>query len=553
MQEKSTPPSGASQTKKRVEGPPPQLAQLQKDPANCVQHYVLVEVLGRGGMGQVWKSWDTKLQRWVAIKFLTLENEDSVKRFEREARLAARLHHPNIAAIHEFGEHKGRHYLVMEFIDGLGLGKAALALRPAVEAIAKCARALEVAHQLGVIHRDLKPDNLMITPAGWPYVMDFGLAKTVETEASLSVSGDVLGTPSFMSPEQAKGEIDSLDARTDVYSLGATLYALVTGQKPFMGKTTVEILVKVVNQDVVPPRKIKPEVPGPVEAVVLKAMEKERDRRYPTADALADDLERFLGNADVEARLPSLTSLIVRRLKRNLVPAALGFALLLAAVIGIVAWSGRSDSGWIDTFRNERQALEYEAYKPGNAGLPARMNGLLQKFPSLSAGEAREVADWFRAQIEIAEKDGKTWPGRPRSEWPMLKEGASRARAWCDAASTVLQGIGGDLAPLAPRLVAVRRAAEAVLAYRGEFKLRVAVAPFATVKELKRAGQSVPLKDRQTPLVLDELEIDDYEIELSHPSLASVKVSLPASKLADGTTYTIVGDLRKEGSVQVRP
>jgi predicted Ser/Thr protein kinase len=552
MQDKTAhPPGSPSATKKRQEGPPANLAELQKDAANLVQHYVLAQVLGKGGMGQVWKAWDTKLQRWVALKFLTLDDEGNVKRFEREARLAARLRHPNIAAIHEIGEHKGRHYLVMEFIDGVSLGKAGLALRPAVEAILKCARAVEEAHKAGVIHRDLKPDNLMITPAGFPYVMDFGLAKAVETEASLSVSGDVLGTPSFMSPEQAKGEIDTLDARTDVYSLGATLYALLTGQKPFSGKTTIEILVKVVNQEVVPPRKIKPEIPGPLEAIVLKAMEKERDRRYPSAEALALDLERWLGNAEVEAKLPGLSSIIVRRIRRNLVPASLGFALLLAFGGGIALWAGRLGSGWIDAFRAQRRPLEYASFKPGDLELPTRLNALLAK-PGLSAGDAREATDWFRAQIEIAENDGKAWPLRLKSEWPLLKESASRARAWCDAASGAIQGVTGDLGALAPRFAALRRSAESTLAYRGEFKLRIATMPHVVVKDLKRHGQSLPIKDRQSPLVLENLQIDDYEIELSHPTLPGVTLSLPASKLADGGTYTVVGDLRKEGSVQIR-
>src|SRR5262249_46453901 len=156
------------------------------------------------------------------------------------------------------------------------------------------------------------------------YVMDFGLAKAVEAESSLSVSGDIMSTPIFMSPEQARGEVDQLDARTDVYSLRAPLYCLLTGQKPFTGNTPMEILVKGVAQDPTPPRRGKPEIAGPIEAGVLKAMEKERDRRSPTAIAFAEDLERFLANEDVMAKLPSLPTLIVRRIRRNFWPAALG-------------------------------------------------------------------------------------------------------------------------------------------------------------------------------------------------------------------------------------
>jgi serine/threonine protein kinase len=555
---KTISPGGAAGTtmdahsRRRADGPPPQLAELQKDPEKIVQQYVLVELLGKGGMGQVWKAWDTKLLRWVAIKFLTLNDEESIKRFDREAHLAARLRHPNIAAIYDLGQEKDRHYLVMDFVDGVSMGKARLEMRPAIEAIAKCARALEVAHEAGVIHRDLKPENLMITPAGWPYVMDFGLAKSVEAESNLSVSGDVMGTPSFMSPEQARGEIDQLDARTDIYSLGATLYALLTGQRPFAGKTTMEILMKVVNGDLVPPRKHKPELPVPVEAIILKAMEKDRERRYPTASAFADDLERFLADADVEAKLPSLTSLVVRRIRRNLIPYLLGFGLLVSAAVALVSWAARSNSAWMEAFRTGRRSLEYATFKPEDEDAVKRMRDLLSTASDLSDGDRRETTDWFRTQLEIAERDGASWKARPKADWPGLKAPATRARAWSDEVKGILQELGQEGSLLLPRVAEFRKSADQVLGYRGAFRLKVAVMPFAVVEDVRRGGQSIALKDRQTPLVLDDLEIDDYEIVLSHPSLAGTTVSLPASRLANGTTYILAGDLRKEGSIQIR-
>jgi serine/threonine protein kinase len=555
---KSVSPGGGAGTtmdahsRRRADGPPPQLADLQKDPEKIVQQYVLVELLGKGGMGQVWKAWDTKLLRWVAIKFLTLNDEESIKRFDREAHLAARLRHPNIAAIYDLGQEKDRHYLVMDFVDGVSMGKAHLEVRPAIEAIAKCARALEVAHEAGVIHRDLKPENLMITPAGWPYVMDFGLAKSVEAESNLSVSGDVMGTPSFMSPEQARGEIDQLDARTDIYSLGATLYALLTGHRPFAGKTTMEILMKVVNGDLVPPRKLKPELPVPVEAIILKAMEKDRDRRYPTASAFADDLERFLADADVEAKLPSLTSLVVRRIRRNLIPFLLGFGLLVSAAVALVSWAARSNSAWMEAFRMGRRSLEYATFKPEDEDAVKRMRDLLSTASDLSDGDRRETTDWFRTQLEIAERDGASWKARPKADWPGLKAPATRARAWSEEVKGILQELGQEGSLLLPRAAEFRKSADQVLGYRGAFRLKVAVMPFAVVEDVRRGGQSIALKDRQTPLVLDDLEIDDYEIVLSHPSLAGTTVSLPASRLVNGTTYILAGDLRKEGSIQFR-
>jgi hypothetical protein len=302
----------------------------------------------------------------------------------------------------------------------------------------------------------------------------------------------------------------------------------------------------------VPPRKLKPEIPEPVEAIVLKAMEKDRDRRYPTAEALAADLERFLGNGEVEARLPGLSSIIVRRIRRNLLPASLGFALLVALGVGLVAWAGRSSSAWIDAFRTERRGLEYASFKAGDAELPGRIHALLTQPGPPSSGDGREASDWFRAQIDIAERDGKAWPLRPHSEWSMLKESAARARAWCEAASLALAGTSGDLEALGSRLPPLRAALDSLLSYKGEFRLKIGTQPGVTVKDLRRRGQSVTLKDRQTPLLLEDLEIDDYEIELSHPKYPGVTLSISASTLADGMTYSVMGDLRKEGSIQFR-
>jgi serine/threonine protein kinase len=546
-----------SAAKKALDEPPTGIGEMLKDPAKVVNQYVLALMLGKGGMGQVWKAWDNKLSRWVALKFLTLTDETNIKRFEREAKLAARLRHPNIAAIYEVGEDKGRHFIAMEFVDGVSLGKAALTIPRALEAIAKIARALAEAHKDGIIHRDLKPDNLMITKAGRPYVMDFGLAKAVEAESSLSVSGDIMGTPLFMSPEQARGEVDQLDLRTDVYSLGATLYTLLTGEKPFTGKTSMEILVKVVGQDPTPPRKIKPEIPVPIEAVVLKAMEKDRDRRYPTAIALAEDLERFLANEDVEARLPSISTLILRRLKRNIWPAALGSVVLVALAAGIVMWAARPPAPqnleWLNAFRNERRALEFRTWKVGDPGLPSRIHDLLARVAAHSALDSRESADWFRKEIDLAENGIELWQSRPRADWMKLHDSAVHAMGWCDAASGALAGLKGEFDGFLSRLAPLKSGAETIAAWRGEFTLRVAVVPFGEVKSLKRAGQQVPLKDRETPLVIPDLEIDDYEIELGSGSKPSFTLAIPAKRLRDGVTTTIVGDLRKAGTVQITP
>jgi serine/threonine protein kinase len=552
-------PEGSAALRKGQEAPPPDLVQLLQDPAKVVNQYVLAGMLGQGGMGQVWKAWDTKLARWTALKFLTLTDPASQKRFEREAKLAARLRHPNICAIYEVGEDKGRHFIAMEFVDGVALGKANLSLREAPAVIAKIARALEEAHKEGVVHRDLKPDNLMITKGGRPYVMDFGLAKTVEAESSLSVSGDIMGTPAFMSPEQARGEVDTIDGRTDVYSLGATLYALLTGEKPFQGRTSMEIVIRVLNQDATPPSRLKPGVSPALDAVVLKAMEKDRERRYQSSSEFADDLDRFLANQDVLARPPSFPRRVLVRLKRNSWPAFLGAVLLVAGITGFLTLARSKETGpspgaeWVATFLAERRALEYREWKAGDPAVSTRVHTLLGRLDGLPPELSREAADWLRKEIELAENALELWTSRPRSEWSKLRDPASRGLGWCDAANAAIKGYEGEFAVLAGRLGELRRGSERIARWRGEFTLRIAVVPFGELTSLKRAGHDIPLKDRETPLVVPELEIGDYEMDLTADSLPPLHFVIPGGRLREGVTSTLVGDLRKAGSVQIVP
>ncbi|HEY0436145.1 MAG TPA: serine/threonine-protein kinase, partial [Phenylobacterium sp.] len=214
-----------------------------EDPSRLLGSYILVRQVGKGGMGAVWKAWDKKLTRWVAIKFLLVSEDEDVARFQREAKLAARLRHPNIAPIYEVGEaaatkagDQTRHYLVMEYIDGQSMSAAlTIPLVELLDIFVKVAQGIEAAHKAGVVHRDLKPANIMLTTDRWPYVMDFGLAKAIQAESSLSVSGAVMGTPAYMPPEQAQGQLDNIDGQSDVYSLGATIYAVLCKKQPFTG------------------------------------------------------------------------------------------------------------------------------------------------------------------------------------------------------------------------------------------------------------------------------------------------------------------------------
>ena len=236
--------------------PPPDIASA--DPSSRFGKFVRTLRLGSGGMGEVWKAWDTQLSRWVALKFLKGSDDAEIERFEREAQLAARLSHPHIAAIYEVGHDQGRHWIAMQFIDGATLrGHSRADLRAIVDLVRDAARAVAVANDAGIIHRDLKPENLMVTRAGRAahvYVMDFGLARATEGASDLSVSGSIVGTPAYMPPEQARGQ--KADARADVWSLGATLYELLSGKKPFAGANVYETLRLVQEADPIPPARL---------------------------------------------------------------------------------------------------------------------------------------------------------------------------------------------------------------------------------------------------------------------------------------------------------
>jgi tetratricopeptide (TPR) repeat protein/predicted Ser/Thr protein kinase len=296
--------------------------------------YTLLHLLGRGGMGEVWKAIDPALGRPVAIKLLLQQEPEDLKRFEREAALAARLAHPNIGAIFEFGLAGSTPYIAMQFIDGAPLDRESPSAREAAGIIRDAARAVQAAHSQGVIHRDLKPSNLILDRSRRVYVMDFGLAKPVKAEASLTQSGMMVGTPSFMPPEQAQAL--PVDARSDVYSLGATLYALVTGRPPFVGDNLFELLGDVCTRDPVAPSRLNRSLDRDLETIILKALEKEPARRYESASALADDLENWLAGDAISARPPSTFYRLSRRIRKHPLPFALG-ALLLVATAALPA------------------------------------------------------------------------------------------------------------------------------------------------------------------------------------------------------------------------
>lgn len=275
-------------------------AASRQRPPTLPDDYELLEEIARGGQGVVYRARQISLDRLVAIKVLHAHegSERVLRRFEREARMAARIEHPNIVAVHDVGRHAGRPYLVMEYVDGRTLADIArvgrIDPRTACEYVATAARAVQAAHDRGVLHRDVKPANIMIDADGRIRVADFGLARRLDGEGSLTDAGDLLGTVNYMSPEQATGRIDEVGPATDVYSLGATLYELLTGRLPFRGTSVLETIRCVVEKDPVRPRFIVPELPESLERICRDCLAKSPASRPSSAAALADALEREL-------------------------------------------------------------------------------------------------------------------------------------------------------------------------------------------------------------------------------------------------------------------
>jgi eukaryotic-like serine/threonine-protein kinase len=292
-------------------------------PLTRVAEYELIKEVGRGGMGVVFKARDVRLNRIVALKMIRggeLANSDELQRFDKEANAAAQLKHPNIVGVYRVSDDKEQPFLSMEFIGGTSLAERValgpLSGRRAAEYLELTARAVHYAHSQGIIHRDLKPANVLLDENDQPKVTDFGLAKQMAARSDQTRTGAVLGTPSYMSPEQATGS-KAIGPSSDVYSLGAILYELITGKPPFCGETPLATLSLVEKQDPIAPRLLNPAVDRDLETICLKCLEKTTDRRYESAESLADDLHRYLQGEPINARRVSLIGRGVKWCKRN--------------------------------------------------------------------------------------------------------------------------------------------------------------------------------------------------------------------------------------------
>ena len=308
--------------------------------------FELLEKIAHGGMGVVYRARDPSLNRVVALKLMLagqFAGEQELKRFRVEAEAAARLDHPNIVPIYEFGELEGRPFLSMRFVDGANLANhlhgMPMEARPIAKLMSTLARAIHYAHQRSVLHRDLKPANVLLDAAGQPHLTDFGLAKCLDSNHDVTLSGVMLGSPNYMSPEQAAGNFERLTTAADVYSLGAIMYELLCGRPPFRGETPLQTLRKVMEESPVAPHLLYKFADRDLETICLKCMEKEPERRYGSAEALAEDLERWLRLEPILARPIGQVARIQKWARRNPQTAILVFICSLATLAFFVGQS----------------------------------------------------------------------------------------------------------------------------------------------------------------------------------------------------------------------
>jgi eukaryotic-like serine/threonine-protein kinase len=293
-------------------------------PLPDVAGYEILEVIGHGGMGVVYKARQTGLNRIVALKMVLAGNNarpQDLARFRSEAEAVARLAHPNIVQIYEIGEQNGCPYLALEYIGGGSLAQqldgTPVTARQAAELVLALARAVHHAHQRGIVHRDLKPANVLLIADGTPKIADFGLAKRADSDYVHTQTGAILGSPSYMAPEQAAGATDKIGPATDVYALGVILYELLTGRPPFKGATVIETMEQVREHDPAPPRSLQPRTPRDLETICLKCLEKQPRRRYGSAAELADDLEAFLRGDPITAHSLTLLDQVARTISHH--------------------------------------------------------------------------------------------------------------------------------------------------------------------------------------------------------------------------------------------
>jgi WD40 repeat protein/tRNA A-37 threonylcarbamoyl transferase component Bud32 len=371
--------------------------------------YELLQEIARGGMGIVFKARQVKLNRIVAVKMILsgqLAGPEDVERFHVEAEAAAQLDHPGIVPIYEVGHDEGQYFFSMGFVDGQSLSKKVaegpLPAREAAGIVRDVADAVHYAHDKGVIHRDLKPGNILLDKAGKARVTDFGLAKLIESSSELTGTGQILGTPSYMPPEQATGQVNDVGRASDVYSLGAILYCLLTGRPPFQAANPLETLLQVQKQQPVPPTQLNPNIPPDLDTIALKCLDKSPSRRYPTANALAEELNRYLEGRPILARRVSRAERFWRWCKREPVLASLTMAVIVAFIVGTAV---TVSFFWIRIQRDEADAARIAAESAKDKEFQARSEA---EAAQAAAELAKDQEVQARSEAEDAKNKSKT-------------------------------------------------------------------------------------------------------------------------------------------------
>ncbi|WP_372366008.1 WD40 repeat domain-containing serine/threonine-protein kinase [Candidatus Uabimicrobium sp. HlEnr_7] len=368
-------------------------------PKECFNHYIIEEKLGAGGMGAVYRIRDERLGRSVALKVILGSGaltEKQVQRFLKEARATASLKHPNIVEVYEIGSHP-QNYFTMELIKGRSLSylirSKNFTPRKAAIIMSKCSKAIHYAHEQGIVHRDIKPSNIMMENNQEPKIMDFGLAKKLEEEQPLSKTGDVLGTLTYMSPEQANGK--NVDARSDIYSLGASLYEILSKRPPFQGGSSMKLMCQIFTEDPIELSLLNPDIPKDLEAICLKCLHKKPEKRYANAKELAKDLENFIHNRPVNAQ--PITNLV--RIKKSIVRNKMLTFLIVFILTSLSAIAFLAERG-----RRFAQKQQQEAEKAKKTAITAQQKTEKEKQKAQKeqqkAKEAEEIAKKLKIEAE---------------------------------------------------------------------------------------------------------------------------------------------------------
>ena len=326
------------------------------------KRYVIFEEIGHGGMGTVYKAFDLLLNKKVALKKLERPNQENLERFLREIRSVAKLHHPNIIKMYDVVNEHGFYFFSMDLVVGKTLDQVLqenISVEQVIDIFIKIGDAVHYAHRHGIIHRDLKPENIMLNEEFEPVIMDFGLAKEVKGSDKISVSGIIIGTPSYMSPEQANASNDLVDERSDVYSLGVVFYEALTRQLPFVAPQLPQLLIQICTKDPAIPSTFNSSLPPELDRICLKALEKEREKRYQSVADFVDDLLRFKQGKNIRAHMPRKWTRIIRKIKRdNTVRSSLIAVVITVSLLStvMVVWSYRQNL-------QETQSLLFQANK----------------------------------------------------------------------------------------------------------------------------------------------------------------------------------------------